>query len=164
MSRFTDLEVEQDADGIFDLVIDEAAQDFMLADGLEAAIITSVFSDRRARADEVPDATKRRGWIGNLVSEVPGDNFGSGLWLYEQSRLTAATENGVRTEAQQALDWMTDEALISYSVAFTRADPVTRQVYLYIQLFEPSGDATERAYRLADATHTGRLATLGTAA
>lgn len=159
--RYTDLEVEQDGDGIFDLVIDTDAGDFLLADGLEGAIITSLFSDRRAREDEVADPMKRRGWIGDMVSEEPGDRFGSGLWLYEQHRMTAETATGLRVEAEQALDWMATEQLIQSASARVTADPANRRYYLHVDLYEPGGGGTTRAYLLADRTRSGRLASLG---
>ena len=162
VDRYTDLDFDQgEDDALFDLIIDPDTKDFAVTDGLEAAILTSVFSDRRARDDEVRDPMKRRGWIGNTVAEVPGDNFGSGLWLYEQKRLSSDVAVGLRNEAQQSLDWMVDQDLISHSSASIVAVPDRRQTYLTIKLFEPGGGATERAYRLADATRNGRLVTLG---
>lgn len=161
MTRYVDLNFEQDTEGIFDLVIDVDAKDLDTTDGLETAILVSLFSDRRAAADEVRDPLRRRGWIGNLIAEVPNDNFGSGLWLYEQKRLTGDVLAGLRTEAEQALDWMVDEGLATSTAAKVVAAPERRQVYLSVDLFEPSGDATNRAYRLADATRQGIIARLG---
>lgn len=160
-TRYTDLDCEQGEDGLFDLIIDETTRDFVVADGLEGAIITSLFSDRRAREDEVTDPMKRRGWIGDLVAEVPADRFGSGLWLYEQHRMTADVAAGVRSEAEQALDWMVGEELARSVAAKVTADPANRRIYLHIDLYEPTGGGTTRAYLLADRTRNGRLAAIG---
>ena len=161
MARFIDLQVRQDSDGIFDLVIDEPAADFAVVDGLEPAIIASLFSDRRAASDEVSDPLKRRGWIGNLVSEVAGDNFGSGLWLYEQRRLSGDVISGLRLEAEQSMAWMIDMRLAAGVEARVLAVPAKRQTLMAIDIIETSGDTTSFAYRLADATQRGLAANIG---
>ena len=61
---FTDLAFAADDEGIYDLVVDAEAGDFAIATGFESAYAVSLFSDRRARADEVADPLKRRGWTG----------------------------------------------------------------------------------------------------
>lgn len=161
MTKYTDLAYEQDDDGIFDLIIDEDQADFETTDGLESAIVVSVFSDRRAYKDEVGDPMRRRGWIGDLVSEVPGDLHGSGLWLYEQSRLTQEVVTGVRQEAEQCLEWMIQEDLVVSVSAAVASDPVKRQLRLVITTSSPTGGTSVRAYELANATRNGTLARLG---
>lgn len=161
--RYTDLKVVQDpVDGIFDLVIDPDTKDFEVVDGLESSIIASLFSDRRAAPDEVADPIRRRGWIGNLVAEVPGDNFGSGLWLYEQKRLTQDVVTGLRVEAEQSLDWMIDEGLVREVTAKIVAAPEKRAVYLFVEETSPHGGVTRRAFRLIEATQRGVIAQIGT--
>ena len=59
MTRYVDLAYAQDDEGVFDLVIDEDMADFDTTDGLESAIVVSLFSDRRAYRDEVGDPMKR---------------------------------------------------------------------------------------------------------
>lgn len=162
MSRYIDIACRQDEDGIFDLIIDEDTRDLEVGEGLESALITSLFSDRRAARDEVANPLKRRGWIGNLVAEVPGDNFGSGLWLYEQKRLEGEVATGLRSEAEQSLDWLVEENLLTSVSAQVIMSPEKRGVFLMIHLTSNSGDATSMAYRLADATQRGILAQLGT--
>ncbi len=161
MTKYTDLAYEQDDEGIFDLIIDEDQADFETTDGLESAIVVSVFSDRRAYKDEVGDPMRRRGWIGDLVSEVPGDLHGSGLWLYEQSRLTQEVVTGVRQEAEQCLEWMIQEDLVLSVSAAVASDPVKRQLRLVITTSSPTGGTSVRAYELANATRNGTLARLG---
>lgn len=158
--RFTDLATDQDTEGMFDLMIDETTADFVLTGGLETAIVVSLFSDRRARSDEVADPMKRRGWDGDLVPDVPGDVHGSGLWLYEQRRLGPGDYNGVRMEAEAALAWMVGEGLARTAVAAVTPVPVKRQLQLAVRLTEPDGGVTSKAYVLADATRTGMIAKL----
>lgn len=158
--RFTDIAFEQDADGMFDLTIDESTGDFVLTGGLETAVIVSLFSDRRARKDEVADPMLRRGWDGDLVPDVPGDVHGSGLWLYEQRRLGPGDYGGVRIEAETALAWMVGEGLARSASAAVTPVPAKRQLQLRVTLTEPDGGVTSKAYVLADATRAGLIAKL----
>ena len=80
--------------------------DIKTVDFFDTAILYSLFGERRASADEVVDAQRRRGWIGN------GDfENGSKLWLYSQARLTRDTMNSVQDEAKKSLDWMVEDGL-----------------------------------------------------
>lgn len=149
---FTDLAYEQDAEGHYDLVIDEDVGDLAVTQGLDSALLVSLFSDRRARDDEVADPRRRRGWIGDLVAEVPGDVHGSGLWLYEQHRLDGETAVGVRLEAEAAVDWFVEERLVSTVQAEVVAVPADRQIVLLARIGHPNGSVDVKAFRLADAT------------
>lgn len=158
--RFTDLACDQGTDGMFDLEVDAATGDFRLTGGLETTVIVSLFSDRRARKDEVADPMRRRGWDGDLVPDVPGDVHGSGLWLYEQRRLGPGDYGGVRLEAEAALAWMVGEGLARSVTADATPIPAKRQMQLRVSLTEPDGGVTSKAYVLADATRTGLIAKL----
>ncbi|MDX2308089.1 MAG: phage GP46 family protein [Hyphomicrobium sp.] len=158
--RFVDCAYVEQADGIYDLAVDPATGDLALEEGLASALFVSLFSDRRAREDEVADPMRRRGWIGNLVAEVPGDNHGSGFWLYEQRRLTGEVASGVRLEAEIALEWMVDARLIRTATAEVLADPARRRITLSVEVTEPDGGTSSRAYELADATRQSILARL----
>lgn len=149
---FTDLAYEQDAAGHYDLVIDEDAGDLAVTQGLDSALLVSLFSDRRAREDEVADPQRRRGWIGDLVPDVQGDVHGSGLWLYEQHRLDRETEVGVRLETEAALDWFIEERLVSTVQADAVSVPSDRNINLMVRIGHPDGTVDVKAYRLADAT------------
>ncbi len=158
--RYIDLAYAQDGDGIFDLVIDAEAADFAKTAGLESALLVSLFSDRRADESEVRDPFQRRGWIGDLVSDIPNDRYGSGLWLYEQRRMTAEIAVGVRLEAEQSLDWMRDDGLIEYAEGMVMHVPSARRLDLVVTLHFIDGGVSQRAYTLADATRTGMIARL----
>lgn len=158
MSKFVDLAYARDDEGVYDLVLDNG--DLKVTDGLETAIFVSLFSDRRAYLDEVSDPLRRRGWIGDLVSDEPGDRHGSGLWLYEQHRLTDAVASGVRSEASQALTWMIDEGLVTFVDANVVRHPQTRTLAIAITLTALNGGVSTRAFDLADATRTGSLVSL----
>ena len=91
--------------GYYDFSLDDDG-DIKTVDFFDTAILYSLFGERRASADEVVDAQRRRGWIGN------GDfENGSKLWLYSQARLTRDTMNSVQDEAKKSLDWMVEDGL-----------------------------------------------------
>lgn len=151
-TTFTDLAYDQDADGHYDLVIDTEAGDLAVTQGLDSAILVSLFSDRRARDDEVADPLRRRGWIGDLVAEVAGDVHGSGLWFFEQSRLDEETRIGVRDESEAALDWMVVDRLIRTAEASVTPVHDRRRSEIFIRLGHPDGTEDVKAFSLADAT------------
>lgn len=157
MKVFTDLAMVEGPDGIFDIGLDEGSRDAATTDGLESAILESLFSDQRAPADLVPDPMKRRGWICDLVSDIPGDKNGSLLWLYSQSRLDGETAAGVAADARNALQWLIDDGLCnSVAVAITRVD-ATRTLFLLVTLGLIQGGVSQHAFAIANATRNGLL-------
>ncbi len=156
--RFIDLAYEQGEDGIFDLVLEDG--DLAVTDGLESAILVSLFSDARADESEVGDPRKRRGWIGDLTADQPDDRFGSKLWLYDQVRLTAATATGYRGDAEHALEWLVEDELATYVTASVTTDPARRQIRFSATVNFSTGGSIEFAFALADATRTGVVARL----
>tara|TARA_R110000824_G_scaffold95990_11_gene230354 strand:+ start:12921 stop:13466 length:546 start_codon:yes stop_codon:yes gene_type:complete len=151
-----DLEHTIDAEGSFDLVIENG--DFKTSAGLESPLVVSLFSDRRAFDDEgISDPLRRRGWLGSTIAGGTDHNFGSGLWLYEQARMSQDTVNGVRSEAEAALEWMADEEIIDTAVAQVVPDPATRALNIVIDLTSPAGEVNRVAYAIASATETSLL-------
>jgi len=157
MDRFSDLRIARGADGLYDIDLDTGTADAALDDGLYEAVFVSLFTDRRAAADEIGDPMQRRGWIGDLVSDVPGDRIGSGLWLFAQSRLTDEIQASIDGEARAALQWLVDERLCSSVAVASEARPETRELVLKITITLKEGGVVEHAFVLANATRTGLL-------
>lgn len=82
-------------------------------DGLETAVVISLFTDRRAEpGDPLPDAgADRRGWWGDALADVPGDRIGSRLWLLAREKQTQATLARAREYAAEALRWMIEDGV-----------------------------------------------------
>jgi len=118
----------------YDFQIDENG-DILTEDSLEAAILVSMLSDRRAESWEVPQPELRRGWIGDL--ETPGDRIGSTLWLLEQRRLTLATAQEAEESARQALNWLVEDG-IALSLA-VRGVVQESSLDLIIDITRPNG-------------------------
>jgi phage gp46-like protein len=80
-------------------------------DGLRTAILISLFTDARARDDDVlPEpGADRRGWWGNAFGDAdatPGDQIGSRLWLLRREKITASTIQRAHEYTVEALDWL----------------------------------------------------------
>ncbi len=87
--------------------------------GLETAIIISLFTDRRANADdELPaGAEDRRGWWGDVVPPmvdgrpVDGARIGSRLWLLSREKQMQVVVTRAREYCREALAWMIEDGV-----------------------------------------------------
>jgi phage gp46-like protein len=82
-------------------------------DGLETAVLLSLFTDRRAEPDEAPPdgSDDRRGWWADAYASTGGDagatdRVGSRLWLLARSKGTAHVLALARSYAEEALAWL----------------------------------------------------------
>lgn len=87
-------------------------------DGLETAVVISLFTDRRAQpGDALPQFAHvgglpdRRGWWGDSFAEVPGDRIGSRRWLLYREKLTPATVARLIEYDREALQWLIDDGI-----------------------------------------------------
>lgn len=138
--------------GIFDIVIENG--DFANEDGLDSNIWVSLFTDARADVSQVLVPENRRGWMGNLVSEIPERQLGGLLWLAEQRRLNQDTLNENIDHVRKSLEWMIIDGIavemdvigqiiprtgIAANVTITSKDGVTSNHY--IELWRLTGNA-----------------------
>lgn len=82
---------------------------------LRTAVVLSLFTDARARADDGAEGD-RRGWIGDAFA--PEDRFGSRLWLLRREKHTEETRRRAEDYATEALAWLLDEGLATDVVVF----------------------------------------------
>ena len=82
-------------------------------DGMEAAVLISLFSDRLAESDDEPSdgTTDRRGWWADQLHDDPADLVGSRLWLLARSKASQANLVLAQEYATEALQWMIDDGL-----------------------------------------------------
>lgn len=82
-------------------------------DGLESAVLISLFTDRRADADDtLPDNTgNRRGWFGDGYADVAGDRIGSHLWLLGREKQLPVVLQRARDYAREALAWLIEDGI-----------------------------------------------------
>lgn len=90
-------------------------------DGLETAVILSLFQDARATDDELAEAgltkDQNRGWWGDTFPEIDGDVEGSKLWLLARALKTPESLAQGQAYAEDALAWLVeDEVALSVTV------------------------------------------------
>jgi phage gp46-like protein len=81
-------------------------------EGLETAVILSLFTDRLADAGDAEVAsTARRGWWADAFAEVASDRIGSRLWLLAREKRTPAVLSRAELYAREALQWLVDDGV-----------------------------------------------------
>lgn len=147
-----DIRIDWDVDLMEgDFLFDADIQDLESDAGLETAIIISLFTDRRAGADDIlpdPNNLNRRGWWGDLAyPEVEGDQIGSRLWLFEREKTLESVLAKVKKYAEESLSWVIeDEVAVKVDVSAERLGPVgTDKLALLIQIYKIDG--AEIAYK-----------------
>jgi len=89
------------------------AGDLVDESSLESALLLSLFTDARATVEELEryGGENPRGWWGDADAVVPGDIFGSKLWLLEREVDTRETLARAREYAEQAVAWIVADGL-----------------------------------------------------
>lgn len=84
-------------------------------DGLDSAVLISLFTDRRANDDDVlPDAGgDRRGWWGDSYNPDSKDRIGSRLWLLSREKQLAKVLTRAQDYAEEALAWLVADGVAS---------------------------------------------------
>jgi phage gp46-like protein len=82
-------------------------------DGLQTAIIISLFTDRRANADDViPDGSNnKRGWWADAFPDIDNDKIGSRLWLLHREKDMQSVVNRAYDYAVEALQWLVEDGV-----------------------------------------------------
>lgn len=83
-------------------------------EGLETAVLISLFTDRLADASaDLPKGADRRGWWGSAFGKTKTSwaGLGSHLWLLARSKLTAAAPATASRYCKEALQWLIDDGV-----------------------------------------------------
>lgn len=89
----------------FDLVMEN--NDLAMDASLQSAVAISLFTDRRVTAEELPDGeTDKRGWWGDALPDIDGDQIGSRLWLLAREKQTEEVRRRAVEYAKESLEWM----------------------------------------------------------
>lgn len=83
-------------------------------DGIESAVVISLFTDARAGDDDdvLPDGSdQRRGWWGDTYAAQSGDRIGSRLWLLAREKQVPEVLERAREYAAEALQWLIDDGI-----------------------------------------------------
>lgn len=104
----------------------------LFSDPLAAAVVLSLFSDARARPEDAWNDDPR-GWWGDVLSDIDGDETGSRCWLLTRLKDTPETRRKAEDYARGALAWMLDDG-VCQSLTVTASVPVPETLLLTIQL------------------------------
>jgi len=125
-------------DGMFDLTISNG--DVVRDDGLETAVTISLFTDRRVTEEEKPYlANSKRGYWGDLFSEIDGDKMGSRLWTLEREKRTTEVLRRAEDYAREALNWMIEDGVVLSISAIASYDS-NKFINLDIKIVKPLGN------------------------
>lgn len=114
--------------------------DLLADEGLETAVLISLFSDRYVPKEELPQGFEDvKGWWADAVSERPGDRIGSRLWLLERGKITAETRNQMKDFAIEALAWLESDGVAS-KVEVSALLVQNTRIDLSIKVFKPEGE------------------------
>lgn len=113
--------------------------DFVGENGLRTAVLLSLFTDRRADADE--NLSDPRGWWADALPVVAGDLFGSHLWLLARRKKTPDVLPEAESDSVIALRWMIDDKVVKGVSVVANFLPGKLQGFeLDVSLTKPSGN------------------------
>ena len=116
----SDVAITWDRDAMEGVIAFDAATNDLVADeGLSTAVLISLFTDARAKDDDVlpealfsnEDFPDLRGWWGDATSDRLNDSVGSRLYLLSRSKSTTENLRFAERYAKEALQWMVDEGI-----------------------------------------------------
>lgn len=129
-----------------DLVL--AGQDLLRDDGLESAVLLSLFTDKRARPEQLrpdDDPSDLRGYWGDVAPAAESDSTGSLLWLLKREKQAPETLARAQQYARDALAWLVDDKIASgVTVATSYAAPGLMRIDAGIA--RPDGTKTRYRY------------------
>lgn len=126
--------------------IDTAGSDLLTDDGLQTALIISLFTDRRvSEGEELPAGeSDRRGWWGD-VGGLPSDRIGSRLWLLEREKALPEVVARANEYAREAVQWIIQDRVA------TRVDVVAEstrfeELDIQVSVCRPNGSVVKSRY------------------
>lgn len=116
--------------------------------GLETAVILSLFTDAQARDDDALPVgqTDRRGWWADVYTDHSGDRFGSRFWLLLPSKQLHQALVEARDFAEEALAWMVEDG-VALRVAVETFIARFEVMGMIIRIYKP-GDLVPQSVRL----------------
>jgi phage gp46-like protein len=127
-------------------------------DGIVTAIVISLFSDARARADDpIPVGSDPRGWWGDAFGDDPSDRIGSRLWQLARGKAIETTALAAHETVREALAWMIADGVASAVDIEARILPArptgpSAGLQVGVTVHRPDGPTRQRFDFLWDAT------------
>jgi len=114
--------------------------DLKADEGLETAVLISLFTDQRVTSGELPAGqSDRRGYWGDIYPPVQGDQIGSKIWTHERGKSSTETLAALESRITEALDWMIDDGAAS-SVSVEGSIDAYKQMFFTIEIARPTGE------------------------
>jgi len=110
-------------------------------DGLETAVIISLFTDRRASAEQLPVELPQddlRGYWGDISNATPSDQTGSLLWLLAREKQLPQILGRAQQYCREALAWMVED-LVATRVEVTAEFVAQGWMLILVDIFRPTG-------------------------
>jgi phage gp46-like protein len=110
-------------------------------DGLETAVIISLFTDRRASAEQLPVELAQddlRGYWGDISNATPSDQTGSLLWLLAREKQLPQILGRAQQYCREALAWMVED-LVATRVEVTAEFVAQGWMLILVDIFRPTG-------------------------
>jgi phage gp46-like protein len=110
-------------------------------DGLQTAVIISLFTDRRASPEQIPVDLPQddlRGYWGDIANATPSDNTGSLLWLLAREKQLPQILGRAQQYCREALAWMVED-LVATRVEVTAEFVAQGWMLILVDIFRPTG-------------------------
>lgn len=110
-------------------------------DGLETAVIISLFTDRRATSEQIPVEMPRddlRGYWGDIGNATPSDQTGSLLWLLAREKQLPQILGRAQQYCRDALAWMIED-LVATRIEVTAEFIAQGWMLISVEIFRPNG-------------------------
>ena len=106
-----DIAFKIDSKGFYDIDLTDNG-DLLSTQGLDTAILMSIFCEKRANEDEIPRPEYRRGDWSNELNEISDYEVGSKLWLLDQARTSQSSLDDAIEYIREGLQWLIDDGYI----------------------------------------------------
>lgn len=124
----------------FDLKISNG--DLAPDDGLETAVMISVFTDKRVTEDELPQFERsKRGWWGDLLPVEPNDQIGSRLWTIQREKVLTNILRRSEELIKESLQWMLEDG-VARSITVTSSYDENNILIAETTIERPNEDQT----------------------
>lgn len=107
-----------------------------VTDDLMRAVIISLFTWRRANADDATEGQKM-GWWADSFAEIQNDKTGSRLWLLARAKVVNDSINLATEYAQEALQWLQEDGIAARVEAI--AERIGKDVALMVTITRNDG-------------------------
>ena len=102
----------KDSDGeiYYDFMIDQKTGDMVITDGLDTALIMSVFCEKRDNSIQIPE--NRGGWMGNEMNDNPDYEIGNLNWTKYQSKIDEELPDEIGDNTKDGINWLSEDKIV----------------------------------------------------